>query len=210
VFKSVDGGSTYSPTSITITPFYQAVNYSKWSYSTNGGSSFSDVTSSTDGVDISDTSPYPLTVQNSSDLFNTNSSIVFRCDTNDANIYDVIAITKIKDGTNGVSATNVTCGNEMQGIMCNSDGKTTAASTITIPYAGYIGNDRAACTVTYSTLPSGITYNSSSSHSATTSADGALVFNVAANSNLGGDSITNGVITLTFTCNSRTFVKKFG
>lgn len=210
VFKSIDGGSTYSPTSITITPFYQAVNYSKWSYSTNGGSSFSDVTSSTNGVSISNTSPYPLTVQNSSTLFNTNSSIVFKCNTNDANIYDVIAITKIKDGTNGVSATNVTCGNEMQGIMCNSSGKTTAASTITIPYAGYFGNDRAACTVTYSTLPSGITYNSSSSHSATTSADGALVFNVAANSNLGGDSITNGVITLTFTCNSRTFVKKFG
>jgi hypothetical protein len=111
-------------------------------------------------------------------------------------------------GDNGVSPTNIVCGNEAQIISCNNDGTVAAATTISIPYAGYIGNTRAACTVTYSTpLPSGITYNSSSSSSASTSGDGVLVFDVAANATLGNAS--NGVITLTFTCNSLNFIKKF-
>ena len=104
----------------------------------------------------------------------------------------------------GVSATSVTCGNETQAIVCDKDGYTTA-TTITIPFAGYTGNARAACSVSYSTLPSGISLTSNTA--ATTSADGSLVLAVAANSTLGG--VDTGDITLTFTCNSLTFVKKF-
>lgn len=104
----------------------------------------------------------------------------------------------------GVSATSVTCGNETQAIVCDKDGYTTA-TTITIPFAGYTGNTRAACSVSYSTLPSGMSLTSNTA--ATTSADGSLVLAVAANSTLGG--VDTGDITLTFTCNSLTFVKKF-
>ena len=42
----------------------------------------------------------------------------------------------------------------------------------------------------------------------TASADGSLLLNVAANANFGSDTTYTGEITLTFTCNSQTFVKK--
>lgn len=110
-------------------------------------------------------------------------------------------------GTAGTSATSVVCGNEAVSIACTLGGLVTAATTITIPFAGYIGTTRAACSVTYSTLPSGITLNKNTA--ATTSADGSLVLNVAKDGTLGGATVYNGEITLTFSCNSQTFVKKF-
>ena len=110
-------------------------------------------------------------------------------------------------GTNGTSATSVVCGNEAVSVPCTLDGKAKAAMTITIPFAGYIGTTRAACTVTYSTLPSGVTLNKNTA--ATASADGSLVLNVAANATFGSTTTYTGEITLTFSCNSQTFVKKF-
>lgn len=110
-------------------------------------------------------------------------------------------------GNNGTSATSAVCGNEAVSVPCTLDGKAKAAMTITIPFAGYIGTTRAACTVTYSTLPSGVTLGSN--NAATASADGSLVLNVAANANFGSNTTYTGEITLTFTCNSQTFVKKF-
>lgn len=112
-------------------------------------------------------------------------------------------------GTNGTSATSVVCGNEAVTIACDKDGKAAAASTIVIPFAGYIGTGRAGCTVTYSTLPSGVTLASNGNKAATTSADGSLTFNVAKAANFGANATMTGEITLTFTCNSQTFVKKF-
>ena len=108
-------------------------------------------------------------------------------------------------GSSGTSATNIVCGNEAQVIACNSDGTVTSATTITIPFAGYVGSSRKACSVTYSTLPNGITLTSNTA--ATTSADGSLVLAVAKDATLG--NIDTGVITLTFSCNSLTFTKTF-
>ena len=110
-------------------------------------------------------------------------------------------------GSAGTSATSIVCGNESVTIPCTKDGLVTAA--ITIPFAGYLGTTRKACTVTYSTLPSGMTLATNGNTAATTSADGSLKFNVAANATLGSASTLSGEITLTFTCNSQTFVKKF-
>lgn len=112
-------------------------------------------------------------------------------------------------GIQGVGAVNVICGNEAVTIPCTKDGLVSAAQTIVIPFAGYQGTDRKACTVTYSTLPSGITLASNGNKAATTSADGSLTFNVAANATLGAAATKQGEITLTFTCQSKTFVKKF-
>lgn len=112
-------------------------------------------------------------------------------------------------GIAGVSATSVVCGNESVSLPCTLGGLVKAATTITIPFAGYIGTSRAACTVTYSTLPSGVTLKTNGNTPSSTSADGSLIFSVAANANLGGASVMSGEITLTFTCNSQTFVKKF-
>ena len=110
-------------------------------------------------------------------------------------------------GANGTSATSVVCGNEAVSVPCTLDGKAKAAMTITIPFAGYVGTTRAACTVAYSTLPSGVTLNKN--NAATASADGSLILNVAANANFGANTTYTGEITLTFTCNGQSFVKKF-
>ena len=112
-------------------------------------------------------------------------------------------------GNPGVAATSVVTGCDSITIACDKDGKAKSASTIVIPFGGYIGTSRAACTVTYSTLPSGVTLASNGNVGATTSADGSLTFNVASGANFGGNATLTGVITLTFTCNSKTFVKKF-
>lgn len=112
-------------------------------------------------------------------------------------------------GTNGTSATSVVCGNEAVSIPCTLGGLVTAASTIVIPFAGYIGTTRAACTVSYSTLPSGMSVASGNNKAATASADGSLTITVAKNATLGGAAVMTGEITLTFTCNSQTFTKKF-
>lgn len=112
-------------------------------------------------------------------------------------------------GTNGTSATSVVCGNEAVTIACDKDGKAAAASSIVIPFAGYIGTTRAACTVAYSTLPSGVTLASNGNKAATASADGSLTLSVAKSATFGNAATMTGEITLTFTCNSQTFVKKF-
>lgn len=111
-------------------------------------------------------------------------------------------------GASGVSATNVICGKETHALSCTTERVTTGASTIEIPFAGYIGTSRTACTVSYGTLPSGITLGSNTG--ATTGADGKLVLNVASGANLGGTSTTYDTveIQLTFTANSLNFTKK--
>ena len=112
-------------------------------------------------------------------------------------------------GTNGgagTSATSIVCGNESISIPCTAGGLVSADQTITIPFAGYLGTTRKACSVTYSTLPSGMTLVSNTA--ATTSADGSLVLKASKNGTLGSASTLAGDITLTFSCNSQSFVKK--
>lgn len=97
VFKSTDGGLTFTPDNIVITPNYQNVSYSKWQYSTDGGSSWTDVSSSTNGVTYSSTS---LTLSKSSTLFtNKVTSIIFKIVTNNNSITDTITIVKLYDVT---------------------------------------------------------------------------------------------------------------
>ena len=97
VFKSTDGGLTFTPDNIVITPNYQNVSYTKWQYSTNGGSSWTDVSSSTNGVTYSSTS---LTLSKSSTLFtNKVTSIIFKIITNNSSITDTITIVKLYDVT---------------------------------------------------------------------------------------------------------------
>jgi hypothetical protein len=110
-------------------------------------------------------------------------------------------------GAAGTNATNVICGNDSATIPCTLAGVTAAAQTITIPFSGWVGNSRAACSVQVSGNPSGISVGTNTA--ATTSADGTLTLSVASGSNLGNASTLSGEITLTFSCNSKSFVKKF-
>lgn len=96
VFKSTDGGTTFSPDKITITPRIQGnIEYSKWQYSTDGGKTWADVTESTNGISISSTI---LSIAKSSTLYTkTITSIVFKCISNDHNYYDTCTISKLYD-----------------------------------------------------------------------------------------------------------------
>ena len=138
---------------------------------------------------------------------NTATQNTYRCtEAGNAAAAKWVYVSNIK-GTEGTSSTNVVCGNEAVSIPCTLDGLVKAASTITIPFAGYVGTGRAACTLADPTLPSGMTKKSNTA--ATASADGSFVINVAANGTLGGAAVMTGEITLTFTCNSQAFTKKF-
>ena len=53
VFKSTDGGATFFPDTITLTPSLQNINFSKWQYSINGGSTWLDVVSGEHGFVLS-------------------------------------------------------------------------------------------------------------------------------------------------------------
>ncbi len=97
VFKSTDGGATFFPDTITLTPSLQNVTFSKWQYSTNGGSSWSNVSSGSNGLTVSGNN---LQISKSSNLFtSTNTTVVFKVITNDSAIYDTMTIVKLYDVT---------------------------------------------------------------------------------------------------------------
>lgn len=103
-------------------------------------------------------------------------------------------------GATGAGGYSTLLGNESVVIACDKDGKTLAASTITVPFTIYKGTSRVASAVTVSGLPDGITAGTNTA--GTTSADGSLQLKVAASSTLGGSS--SGEITLTYKTGSTT------
>lgn len=94
-FKSNDNGTTYTPSSITLTPSLQVVAFSKWQYSTNGGTSFTDVVSGQHGLTVASN---VLTIANNSDLFSsTVTTLTFKLVTNDASVYDTLTVVRLYD-----------------------------------------------------------------------------------------------------------------
>lgn len=108
-------------------------------------------------------------------------------------------------GSTGTSATSVDVGNEATVIPCNNAGATLGASTITIPFTGWVGSTREAATITATNLPAGITLGTNTA--GTSGAAGSLILNVAAGATLGGTSL--GTIDLAIVSNALTFNRKF-
>ncbi len=132
--------------------------------------------------------------------------VTYTC--NSATFTKVLTITAAKQGAGGgtgTAAVNAVVGNQAVTIPCAADGKTSAASTITIPFAGYQGTSRVAATIAASGLPSGMTAGTNTA--ATTSADGSLSVSVASGSTLGGAA--SGNFTLTVTALGQTFTILF-
>ncbi len=96
VFKSTDGGVTFAPDIITLTPRLQGgITYSKWQYSVDGGKTWNDITSTTNGISIASG---VLSVSKSSTLYTKAiTSIVFKCLSSDSSFYDTCTISKLYD-----------------------------------------------------------------------------------------------------------------
>lgn len=124
--------------------------------------------------------------------------------------YGEITLSVINDGTNGTNGTSpyfVSVENEFQSIPCTNTGKIYASTLITIPFSGWHGTARAACTVSVGSLPSGITLGTVTN--ATKTSAGSIILNVAKGQNLGSDSATTGHITLSFTIDQTTLTRNF-
>lgn len=211
VFKYDTSSTLVGVTQATLTAQVQGVTISKWQYKNSSGTwanypTTSDNTSITGGT---------LVVKPSHSVF-VNNVAQIKCVTSDSDVYDTITITKMYDGAKGADGgkgatgsggLSVILGNENQAIACTSAGKTSAASTITIPFTGYVGITQTACTCAVGTLPTGITLKTNTA--ATASAAGKVELSVAASSNLGADATLTGDITLTFTISGNTVTKVF-
>ena len=211
VFKYDTTSTLVGATQATLTAQVQGVTIGKWQYKNSSGSwvdypSTSDNTSITGGT---------LVVKPTHAVFNDNVAQI-RVTTSDSDVFDTITISKLYDGAKGDKGStgsagsgglSVVLGNETQTLACTSAGKTAAASTISIPFTGYVGITQTATTCTVGTLPTGITLKTNTA--ATATAAGLIELSVAASSNLGADATLTGNITLTFTISGKTVTKVF-
>ena len=211
VFKYDTSSTLVGASQATLTAQVQGVTISKWQYKNSSGvwanyPTTSDNTSITGGT---------LVVKPTHSVF-VNNVAQIKCVTSDSDVYDTITITKMYDGAKGADGgkgatgsggLSVILGNENQAIACTSAGKTSAASTITIPFTGYVGITQTACSCAVGTLPTGITLKTNTA--ATASAAGKVELSVAASSDLGAAATLTGDITLTFTISGNTVTKVF-
>ena len=98
VFKSTDGGKTFSPDTIKLTPAFQGgLTYSKWMYSTDGGTNWSNVGSGSNGLTISNS---VLTISKDSSLYTDEiTAVSFKCVGNDSAYTDTVTVVKLYDVT---------------------------------------------------------------------------------------------------------------
>ena len=215
VFKYNTSSTLVGATQATLTAQVQSVSISKWQYKNSAGA-WADYPTTTDNTSITGGT---LVVKPSHAVFVDNVAQI-RLVTDDADVYDTVTITKIYDGAKGdtgaagdkgdtgTGGLSVILGNESQTIACTNGGLVQSAVDVTIPFVGYIGITQTACTCAVGTLPSGVTTKSNTA--ATASASGSVVLTFAANGTLGGASVMNGTIDLTFTISGKSVVKKFG
>lgn len=214
VFKYDSTGALVGDTQATLTGLVQGVSIVKWQYRNSSGN-WADYPSTSDNAN---TTGGTLVIKPTHNVFINNVAQI-KLVTDDADVYDTVTITKMYDGskgepggkgdpgTPGTGGLSVILGNETESIACTSAGKTAAASTITVPFTGYVGITQTACSCTVGTLPTGMTVKSNTA--CTTTVAGKLEISVAASSDLGGTSILSGTISLTFSISGKSVVKNF-
>lgn len=196
----------YSPSSITFNSYYRdgnstsKVNYPGWLI----------ISESTDGTTF--TNKYTSTAAESSKSYtpSANNLKAIKCilyaDKEHKTALDTQTVMITDDGKTGQAGTSVIIGNEAFLVACNSSGNALSATSIAIPFSGFIGSTRAACTCTPGALPSGVTVGSNTA--ATASAAGSLSLSIASGATFGNSSTLSGQFDLSFTCNGITIVKK--
>lgn len=208
VFKYNTSSALVGAAQATLTAQVQGVSVSKWQY-LSGSSEWTDYPTTTDNASITGGT---LVVKPAHAVFFNNVAQI-KLVTDDADVFDTISITKMYDGEQGKpgqagsGGLSVILGNEAQSIACTTDGNVQTALDVTIPFTGYVGITQTACTCAVGTLPTGVTEKSNTA--ATASVAGSVVLTFAANATLGGASVLNGTIDLTFTISGKSVVKKF-
>ena len=211
VFKYDTSSTLVGASQATLTAQVQGVTISKWQYKNSSGN-WADYPTTSDNTSITGGT---LVVKPTHAVFVDNVAQI-KLVTSDSDVFDTVTITKIYDGAKGDKGAtgsagsggiSIVLGNETQSIACTSAGKTSAASTISIPFTGYIGITQTACTCAVGTLPTGITLKTNTA--ATATAAGLIELSVAASSNLGADATLTGNINLTFTISGKTVTKVF-
>ena len=208
VFKYNTSSALVGATQATLTAQVQGVAVSKWQYLNSSGV-WTDYPTTSDNTSITGGT---LVVKPAHAVFFNNVAQI-KLVTDDVDVFDTISITKMYDGEQGQpgqagsGGLSIILGNEAQTIACTTGGAVQTALEVTIPFTGYVGITQMACSCTVGTLPTGVTVTSNTA--ATASASGSVVFAFAANATLGGASVLNGTIDLTFTISGKTVVKKF-
>lgn len=208
VFKYNTSSALVGATQATLTAQVQGVAVSKWQYLNSSGV-WTDYPTTSDNTSITGGT---LVVKPAHAVFFNNVAQI-KLVTDDVDVFDTISITKMYDGEQGQpgqagsGGLSIILGNEAQTIACTTEGAVQTALEVTIPFTGYVGITQTACSCTVGTLPTGVTVTSNTA--ATASASGSVVLAFAANATLGGASVLNGTIDLTFTISGKTVVKKF-
>lgn len=208
VFKYNTSSALVGAAQATLTAQVQGVAVSKWQY-LNASGVWTDYPTTSDNTSITGGT---LVVKPAHAVFFNNVAQI-KLVTDDADVFDTISITKMYDGEqgkpgqSGSGGLSVILGNEAQTIACTTSGAVQTALDVTIPFTGYVGITQTPCTCTVGTLPTGVTVKSNTA--ATASSAGSVVLSFAANATLGGASVLNGTIDLTFTISGKSVVKKF-
>lgn len=120
----------------------------------------------------------------------------------------VVVTSDGRKGDEGAGALNIVLGNVHEGISCTSSGTTKASTTVTIPFTGYKGTTRQACSITSANItgrPTGCNVGTITNDNGTTA--GSIQLTFASGSTLGGSN--GGEITLTFTIDGSSIPMKF-
>ena len=208
VFKYGSDTALIGPAQAALTAQVQGVTISAWQYKDSTGA-WKNYPATADNASISGGT---LVVKPDHAVFFSGVAQI-KLVTDDPDVYDTVSLTKMYDGSQGepgaagTGGLSVILGNEAQSIACTSGGLVAAAVDVTIPFMGYLGIAQTACTCTVGTLPSGVTVKSNTA--ATASKAGTVVLTFAANATLGGATVLNGTIDLTFTVSGVSVAKKF-
>lgn len=193
---------TPTPTQIQLTANTQgSVGTITWQYKNSSGNFVSYPT----GDGNTSINQSTLYVKPGHAVFNGNVATI-KASTTDANVYDVISIYKVKDGTNGtngnpgVSASTVFLTNESITFAANYQGKV-AATTANCNVVAYTGTTKVTPTVgTVTGAPSGMTVTAGSA----ASNEIPLTITVSANAELGGSAEQNGELVVPVTAPVKT------
>lgn len=188
VFKVSNTGDV-SPATITVTATAINTSVSVWTYSTDGGKTFSS------------TAPAGLyrngnVVTINGSILDVNSVVI---NASDGVYYDTLTVYKVVDGTAGVkgdSASIAFLTNENISFAANDKGQI-ASAVLTANVVSYHGTEKVMPVVgTPNGMPDGMAISVDATSLANSSKEAILLISVANNSTFGSDSSNHGTITI--------------